>query len=72
MITAAREARHRGMNTWPLPLHALEEVAEHLRKLDKLAVAAEHLIDQWERWGPFNAPHDPAEELRRALREVQS
>ena len=44
MTAAAREARNRGLAEWPIPLHKLEEIAEHMKKLDQLAINAESFV----------------------------
>ena len=77
MIALARKARGRGQSYWPIPLDKIEEIAEHLRRVDRLVTAVESFNACV---GDFNAQGYPWTDdeveglgyLRDALREVQS
>ena len=76
MTAAAREARNHGLAEWPIPLHKLEEIAEHLQRLDRVVLAAEVFYG----WNIGVKPGEPwdtesverLQVLRAALDEVRS
>ena len=76
MIALARKARGRGQSYWPIPLDKIEEIAEHLRRVDRLVVAVESFSAcAGERPEGSVWTEDEVEGLgylRDALREVQS
>ena len=48
MTAAAREARNRGLAEWPIPLHKLEEIAEHMKRVDRLVLSVESWLEAYD------------------------
>ena len=69
MTAAAREARNRGLAEWPIPLHKLEEIAEHMKRVDRLVLSVESWLEA------YDSVRDDDPDLtsvRSALEEVRS
>ena len=48
MTAAGREARKRGLAEWPIPLHKLEEIAEHMKRVDRLVLSVEAWLEAYD------------------------
>ena len=69
----AKKVRAEGRAMAPIPLEKLEELAEHLQRLDRLVLAAEEYARVSNRYGFLAEPERLSlERLRAALDEVLS